>query len=65
MRFHNGIARELYDNGSVKFEGKYFNGKRWNGKGYTYFGIKIYEIKNGKGYITEYNPDGTLLFKGN
>ena len=65
MRFNNEIVSELYDNGIVKFEGKYLNGKKWNGKGYTYYGIKLYEIKNGKGYIREYNPDGTLLFKGN
>ena len=47
MRINNGIVKELYDNGLVKFEGKYYNGKKLNGKGYTYYGIKIYEINNG------------------
>ena len=65
MKFNNGNVKELYDNGLVKFEGKYLNDKKWNGIGYTYNGIKLYEIKNGCGYIKEYSSDGTLLFEGN
>ena len=65
IRIENGIGRKLYDNGLIQFEGKYLNEKKWNGKGYTYCGIEIYKIKNGNGYIREYYPDGSLLFKGN
>ena len=72
--FENGKKRfeGEYLNGKI-FNGIEYNEKKneivrfykWNGKGYTYYGIKLYEIKNGNGYIREYNLDGSLLFKGN
>ncbi len=37
------------------FEGEYLNGKIWNGKGYNIDGSFDFEIKNGEGYIKEYN----------
>ena len=40
------------------------NGKIWDGKGYDSFGNNAFEIKNGKGNITEYDIDGGLIFKG-
>ena len=33
------------------FEGEHLNGKRWNGKQYNDNNEKVYEIKNGNGYI--------------
>ena len=59
----SGKGKEYYDNKILKFEGEYLNGKRWNGKGYNKDGKEIYEIKNGKGYIIEYDNDGDLLFE--
>ena len=56
---------ELYNNGSIKFEGKYLNDKKWIGKGYNYYGIKLLEIKFGNGKIIEYNSNWELLFEGN
>ncbi len=51
----NGKGKEYYRNGNLKFEGEYLNGKIWNGKGYNIDGILDFEIKNGEGYIKEYN----------
>ena len=60
----NGIGIELYYNNRNQFEGQYFNGKRWNGYGYNPFGIKIYELSYGKGYVKEINFNGDLEFEG-
>ena len=40
------------------------NGKKWNGKGYNTINEIIYELKNGKGYIKEYDYWGKLKFEG-
>ena len=46
----NGKGKEYYDNGKLKFEGKYLNGYKLKGKGYDEKGNKILKIKsNGKG----------------
>ena len=61
----HGKGKEYYDNGSIQFEGEYFDGRRWNGKGYSYKGIKEFEINNGNGYIKEYNYYTKILkFEG-
>ena len=39
------------------------NYKKWNGKGYDYNGNCVNEIKEGKGYVKEYD-NGKLLFEG-
>ena len=36
---------------------------KWEGKGFNK-NIKIYELKNGKGIIKEYDNDGNIIFKG-
>ena len=50
----NGKGKKYYNNGNLKFEGKYLNGKKWNGKGYDRKGNLIYELKNGDGYVKKY-----------
>ena len=60
----NGKGKEYYYNGKLKYDGDYLNGKRWNGNGYDGNNNKIYEIKNGKGYIKEYNFANELQFEG-
>mgnify|MGYP002626993872 CR=1 FL=1 len=65
----NGKGKEYYIEYSsehgIKFEGEYLYNKRWNGKGYDKKGNVIYELKNGKGLIKEYdNYRDTLLFEG-
>ena len=60
----NGKGKEYDEYGKLIFVGEYLNGKRWNGKGYNNKKI-IYELKEGKGYIKEYNIyDGRLRFEG-
>ena len=38
----------------IIYEGEFLNGNYWNGIGYDYDGNKIFEIKDGKGYVKEY-----------
>ena len=61
----NGKGKEYYVDGKLKFEGEYLNGKIWNGNGYNKNGNKEFEIKNGKGYIKEYNYyNDKIIFEG-
>ena len=61
----NGISKEYYlFNKKLKFEGEYINGMKWNGIIYDIIEPTFYEIKNGCGFIKEYNYDGKLLFEG-
>ena len=46
------------------FEGEHLNGKWWNGKGYDGNNNISFEIKDGKGFIKEYDLNGTLKFEG-
>ena len=61
----HGKGKEYNNYGNLIFEGEYFYGKRWNGKGYIGRDKNeiAYELKDGKGYIKEYNC-GTLKFEG-
>ena len=57
-------GKEYDYNGKLIFEGEYLNGKRnGKGKGYNKDGKLEYEIKNGKGFITEYN-EWDKIFEG-
>ena len=56
-------VKEYYSDGTLKFEGEYLNGKILNAKIYDKNDNKEYEIKNGKGYIKEYDY-GELQFEG-
>ncbi len=47
----------------MRFEGKYKNDKKWNGKGYDSFCNTIYELKEGKGLIKEYDEYENLRFE--
>jgi len=59
----NGKILEFYDTNQLKFEGEYINGKRWNGKGYDINSNVVYELKNGKGYVIEYDKYSSVLSK--
>ena len=61
----NGKGKEYYYNGILKFEGEYLNGKKWNRQGFNPKGEKEYEIKEGNGFVKEYNNYiGELSFEG-
>ena len=62
--FKDGIGKEYYSDGKIRFEGEFKDGKKWNGIFYNYHGEKEFEIKNGKGEVKEYNLFGDLLFEG-
>ena len=50
----------------LMFEGEYKNNLRWNGNIYDpKNNINIYQLKNGKGFIKEFNYDGNIIFEGN
>ena len=57
----NGKGKE-YDRGKLIFEGEYINGKKWNGKVFDNNNL-IYELKEGKGYIKQYDNDGKLKYE--
>ena len=48
-------GKKYYKDYKLQFEGEYLNGKRWNVNGYYINGKKEFEIKDGKGYIKEYD----------
>ena len=60
----NGKGKE-YEYGRLIFEGEYLNGKRWNIKIHDKENSDIiYELKNGQGYIKEYDWKGFLKYEG-
>ena len=62
-RYKKIIRNNNSNTGKVKFKGEYLNDKKWNGEGYKNDDI-IYEIKDGKGYIKDYDFYGYLKFEG-
>ena len=56
--FKNGKIIEYYKGGKIRFEREYLNDRKWNGKGYKPKGELIYEIKNAKGNIKEFDFNG-------
>ena len=60
----NGKGKEFYDNGKIKFEGEFLYGQKWNGRQYNSENNNYNEIKNGDGFIMEYDNDGNLVYEG-
>ena len=60
-----GRGKEYYSNRNLKFVGEYFYDIKWEGKGYDIMNNLIYELKEGKGFIKEYDFNGVLEFEGN
>ena len=61
----NGKGVEYYSDGkSIKFRGIYLLGIKYSGRGYDNEGYTIYEIKDGKGYVKEFNEYGKCIFEG-
>ena len=63
LRHGKGKEYDDYD-GKLIFEGEYLYGRRWEGKGYDKFVNIVYELKEGKGFIKEYDFYGKLKFEG-
>ena len=61
----NGKGKEYnYGRNVLLFEGEYLNDKRWNGKGYDLFNKNIYILKNGNGFMKEYDFEERIKFEG-
>ena len=67
----NGEGKEYYNYklNEIKFKGEYLNDKRWTGKGYDENKNIIFELKDGKGYVKEYEEgwcnSSYLIYEGN
>ena len=57
----HGEGIQYYNNDKVRFEGEYLNDRIWNGKIYDLYSKKYFEIKNGAGYIKDYDCTGKIL----
>ena len=62
----HGMGKEFYYKKVLKCKGEYLNGKLWNGIIYDKKHQKYdsCEIKNGKGYVKEYDFYGEKVFEG-
>ena len=58
------LKGKLYINKKLEYEGEFLYNKKWNGKGYDENCNIIYELKNGKGTVKEYDRKGKLIFEG-
>ena len=63
----NGFGKEFFYNGNLLFEGEFKGRKKWTGKGYDPEKNEIiYEIRDGNGYMKEYDSySGKLYCEGN
>ena len=60
----NGKGKQYNRYEILEFEGEFFNGKIWSGKVYdTQNTNNVYEMKNGKGFIKEYDVENYLIFE--
>ena len=57
----NGKGIEYHLNNNIMFEGEFINGKRWNGVVYSENGKQKYELKDGKGFVLEYDYGGKWI----
>ena len=49
----NGKGKEYDNKGTILFKGEYLNEDKWNKKGYNESNNIVYELKNGKGVVTD------------
>ena len=60
----NRKGKEYNREGKLEFEGEYLQDKRWNGKGYDRNNNISYELKNGQGYVKDFNSNENIIFEG-
>ena len=53
-----------YINQILEYKGDYLFDKKFNGKGFDKKGNILYELKNGRGTLIEYDCRGNVLYKG-
>ena len=57
----NGKGKEYHTNGKVMFEGEFLNGIRWNGTQYAEKSSDSFELKEGNGFMQEYDYGGKMI----
>ena len=57
----NGKGKEYHLNGKLMFEGVFLKGKRWNGIQYEENTAKAYQLKDGRGFMQEYDYGGKMI----
>ena len=57
----NGNGKEYHLNDELMFEGEFKNGKRWNGIVYSEDKRQKYELKDGNGFMLEYDYGGKWI----
>ena len=61
----HGKGKEYFINGNALFNGYYRYGKMWNGKIYEHNNNLLYELREGKGFIKEFdNVDFRVIYEG-
>jgi len=58
------LKGKLFIKENLEYEGEFLCNKKWNGKGFDENGNEIYELKNGKGKVKEYNLAEELKYEG-
>ena len=58
------VKGKAYINERLEYEGEYLFDRKYNGIGYDQNGNIIYDLKNGRGKVKEYDYYGNLLFEG-
>ena len=61
--YRHGKGKEFNYKSQLIFDGVYQDGKRWEGKRYDSKNNIIYELKDGKGYVKEYDDNDKLIFE--
>ena len=56
-------GKEYNVRGKLIFEGEFLYLKKWNGKGYDTNNNIIYELKDGKGFVQEFNENGRIEYE--
>ena len=60
----NEKHKVYFKNEKIKFEFEYLDGIKWNGKLHNLENNEFFELKDGQGFIKEYNYEGVLIFEG-
>ena len=62
--YGNKRKGKSYIKGILEYEGEYLFDKKWNGKGFDKNNNILYELKEGNGYVKEYDNTDNLIFEG-